>query len=342
MEHLVERAFVISLPFRSDRLESFRRQFSGLSCFPDIELFPAVHGDTCRPPDNWHAGAGAWGCYKSHLNILEYCLNNRVASYVVFEDDAQLRPGVELGSFITQAFGELPDDWQQLYLGGQLMHERSHPPVRFSEHLFRPFNVNRTHAFAVGRRGMLPIYQHVSRLPFVRNDHIDHHLGRWHEDAANQVFCTSQWMVGQHGSSSNVSGKVEPVEFYTDPQDLALEHWLFKTPVCVLFRGTFEQSKQCLDFLHFGNEITSNGYDVTLAEAAKYRYPGPSISRWFGWIRGEIAKEKSDRLPAVFHPDITYDQVRTFAAERVAVVEHFATPDEARQQIKEQLPDVLV
>ena len=334
----VERAFVISLPFRRDRMASFKEQEKNVKgCLPEVEVWPAVHGDTCQPPRNWQAGAGAWGCYRSHMQILEYCLNNRVSSYVVFEDDAQIRP--EFIDYVPAAFEELPEDWEQFYLGGQLMHAGSHPPIRVSDKIYRPFNVNRTHCYAVSRAGMLPLYQYCTELPFVGHDHIDHHLGRWHEDAANKVYCLSEWMVGQHGSGSNVSGKVEPVQFYDNANTLSLSHWLYETPVCVLFRGTQRQAKECLDFLHFGNTINSHGYDVTLHEASRYKYPGPTLSRWYSWISGEIAREGSDRLPAAFHPQIDEQALREHVADRVIVVEHFATPDEALAQIKEKFPE---
>lgn len=333
---LVERAFVISLRFRKDRIKSFMEQVNSIDFLPEIEVWPAIHGDTCQPPRNWNAGNGAWGCYKSHINILEYCLNNRVSSYIVFEDDAQIRP--EFIDYVPAAFEELPEDWEQFYLGGQLMHVGTHPPIKVSRRIHRPFNVNRTHCFAVSRSGMLPIYQHCSELPFVGHDHIDHHLGRWHEDARNKVYCLSQWMVGQHGSNSNVSGKNEPVQFYDDAEKLALSHWLYEKPVVILFRGSSALANECQEFLHFGNTINSMGYDVTLHQATKYQYPGPELSRWFGWICGEIAREGSNRLPAVLHPQITKKMLRDHIAETVIEVEHAATAEEVAKQIQEALP----
>lgn len=338
---LVERAFVITLPFRDDRLRSFMRQYDKLSCLPEIEVWPAIHGDTCTPPDCWSAGNGAWGCYRSHLNILEYCLNNRVSSYVVFEDDAQIRTEY-FDDYVTAAFDELPENWEQLYLGGQLIHEATHPPTKISERLHRPFNVNRTHAFAVSRAGMLPIYHHICNLPFQKDEHIDHHLGRWHENDRNRVYCLSQWMVGQHGSSSNVSGKTEPIEFYTDAEQCSLSHWLYERPVCVLLRGDLRLVNECLDILHFGNQINHLGYDVTLHEATRYRYPGPYLSRWFGWIRGEIARGKSDRLPCIFHPQITEEMIREHIKAELIVVDHCGNVEDVKRSIAEQMDNAVV
>lgn len=278
-------------------------------------------------------------CYRSHMNILEYCLNNRIGSYIVFEDDCHIRKDVDVEEYMASAFGELPDDWQQLYLGGQLLHTHSHAPIKLTPHLHRPFNVNRTHCFAVSRAGMLPIYQHISCLPFVGYDHIDHHLGRWHEDSSNKVYCTSRWLTGQHGSSSNVSGKSEPVEFYPDPDQLSVSHWLYDRPVCVLFRGAGPLVRASQKFLHFGNTINAMGYDVTLQDAVRFRDPGPSLSRWYGWIRGEIAREGSERLPAVFHPEITAEMLEKYLGVEVLTVEHCCDSAAVAAEVKRQFPE---
>ena len=298
---MFEKVFVISLPFRDDRLSDFMRQAK--PHFPDgIEVWTAVHGDTCQPPDIWKAGSGAWGCYRSHHGILEHCLNNKISSYLVFEDDAQFVPDFreKLDAFMC----EVPEDWHQIYLGGQLMHEYTHPPVKLTDRVYRPYNVNRTHCFAVSRAGMVPIYQHISNLPFFNEDHIDHHLGRWHEDPNSRIYCPDRWMVGQMGSSSNISGKFDPVTFFKDPIDCAIKHPLYDKPVCALYRGPSRPLRAAFKYLHCGNTIDAHGYDVTLSLAAKFADPVPEIARWFHWIRSEIARGNSTAIPCCYHPRI--------------------------------------
>jgi GR25 family glycosyltransferase involved in LPS biosynthesis len=237
------------------------------------------------------------------MNILEYCLNNGIASYIVFEDDAQFKPGFD-ESF--EAFvSDVPEDWQQAYIGGQLQHTHSHPTVKISPNCYRPYNVNRTHAFMVSRSGMLPIYQHISNLPFHAAEHIDHHLGRWHENLRNFVYCPAKWLVGQMGFSSNVSGKVEPVHFFADPESTALSHWLYDDPVCIVYRGTRQLLMSARGLLHAGNQIDANGFDVGLTLASRFSDPTDEIERWYGWIRGEIVRGNSKALPCLFHPRIT-------------------------------------
>lgn len=296
-----DRAFVISLKHRKARLKGFLDRLPKTSWMPEIEVVEGIVGDVCRPPDGWHSGNGAWGCARSHIRILEDCLNGNVGSYIVFEDDAHFRPQF---AGADAWFDSLPDDWEMAYLGGQLMHAKSHPPTVVAEGVLRPFNVNRTHCFAVSRNGMLPIYQHLSLMPWEKHFHIDHHLGRLHEDARNRVYCPRVWMVGQHGSSSSVSGKTEPVEFYPDPGTYVEDHWLYDKPICFSWRGAPAMRREC-EFLHFGNQLSVNGFDVSLEEAVRLRRPERAISGWYSWVRSECVASEWTRLPCAYHPAIT-------------------------------------
>jgi len=303
----VERAFVINLPFCEERIQAFTKTVSALTTLPSIETWPAIHGDTCLPPSSWLAGAGAWGCYRSHLGILEYCLNNRVGSYIVFEDDAQFRPNFD--SNFEQFVEAIPDDWEQAYLGGQLLHTNTHPTIKINQEVYRPYNINRTHAFMVSRTGMLSIYQHLCDLPFHPREHIDHHLGRWHEDQRNKVYVPKHWLVGQNGFASNVSGRTEEIKFYEDPYTTCQEHRLYDDPICIVFRGSRDLLLQSRKLLHAGNQIDKHGIDVTLTLAAKLLDPIPEIDKWYGWIRSEIIYNKSNALPCLYQPRITNEML---------------------------------
>ena len=316
---LVEKSFVINLKIRPDRLESFMESYPENQHIPQPDVWDAIHGDTCVAPDNWNAGNGAWGCYKTHVNILEHCMNNGIGSYVVFEDDAVFPDN--FCSQLDKFSNSLPEDWDQIYLGGQLIHEGSHPPIKVNDEVYRPFNVNRTHCFGVSRKGMLPIYRHISNLPFHAHEHIDHHLGRLHETYNINVYAPSRWMVGQGGSSSNVSGKTDPIRFFDDAVKVALDHKLFREPVCIVARVSSSAIKQCKPFIHIGNYLDNSGQDKGLSEAWKYVYPGPEISRWYSHIRSEIVRSDTNRLPCLWHPRITDEMIDNASVGKVILVD---------------------
>jgi len=299
----LEKAFVISLKDRPLRLKSFLDGLPKCDWLPEVEVWPAISGTMCPPPDNWKAGGGAWGCYRSHMQILEYCLNNRISSYIVFEDDAQFHDDFDQANIFLD---NLPDHWQQAYLGGQLMHVNSHRPKRINEHVLRPYNVNRTHCFAVNRPGMIAIYQHCSHLPFEHSFHIDHHLGRFHEDARNAVYCPNKWYVGQHGFKSDISGKEEGVAFFTNPEKYASNE---KIPnKCILYRANPAFRKDCVHFLHFGNNIGANGIDISIEAAAQMKNPARAFNYWWGFVSREAYE--SGRIPALYHPEVTLDELK--------------------------------
>jgi hypothetical protein len=314
----LEKAFVINLLHHEDRLESFRKETASLpelNGFPEIEVWPAIHGDTCQPPELWKAGGGAWGCYKSHLNILEYCMNHHISSYIVFEDDARLAK-----DFIVtfqNVMNNLPEDWEQLYLGGDLMHHFSHPPVKVNDYVYRPYNVNRTHCFAVSRAGMLPIYQHISNLPFSDTEHVDHHLGRWHELPTSKVYCSHKWVVGQHGFQSAISGNNDPVQFYISPEKLALTHKLYDKPICIIYQGPSWLLHKSRMYLHPGNQVDAHGFDITLNLAAKMIDPLPEVKRWYDWIRSEVVRTFPKGLPCLFHTKINKEHLDALGIQSV-------------------------
>lgn len=295
----------------------------------------AVSGEVVPCPSNWIAGNGAWGCYRSHMQIIEHCLNNRIGSCLILEDDAVFRDG-----FLENAnrfFDQLPSDWQQAYLGGQLLHTKSRPPLRINDRVLRPFNVNRTHCYALSRSGMVEVYKYCSKLPFRPKEHIDHHLGRWHEDARTQVYCADRWLVGQHGSPSSVSGKNEPIQFYDDPVTFVRDHWLFRSPTCVLFKCADSLVERCLDFLHFGNSIENHGYDVLLESASNMIDPTKTVAEWYNWVRSECASSQSRRIPAAFHPFLTKDQLEKSGIKHVIEVEQLSTEREIEQHVFEKV-----
>ncbi len=88
--------------------------------------------------------------------------------------------GSEFTEQLQQYVAELPEDWGLAYLGGQHLYAGKHPPQKVTaKRVYRPFNVNRTHAFMVrGRLAMKTLYRHLNWNEWHVKHHIDHHLGR--------------------------------------------------------------------------------------------------------------------------------------------------------------------
>ena len=307
------QTFVINLTFKIERLQRF------LAAVPKsigpVQVWPAVHGDTVMHPDWWTAGRGAWGCYRSHLQILEHCYNSGCESYLVFEDDAIFRPDFE--ALLAQGVAELPPDWEQFYLGGQLLHEQQHPPQRVAENLFIPYNVNRTHGFAVHRRGYETLYQHLNAVPFQSGEHIDHHLGRLHESRRLKLYCPGKWLVGQDGGPSNISGNTNAATFWTDPEKLAdrQRSWESRAIPAVFLEGpltvAIELERRGWHRGHWQNE---QRLDRGVCQAIGSPNLQDELHRWYKAVIPEAVREGKVSV-CLYHPALTWSCVQrlTFA-----------------------------
>jgi hypothetical protein len=196
----------VNLNRRPDRWDDFIQRFPADWPYRKPTRFPATDGQLCPPPPWWTEGGGAWGCMRSHFRILEECLNSRFQSVLILEDDA-LFPDEFVRD--AQAFLEhLPSDWQMAYLGGQLLRDNFRPPHKVNDWVYRPYNVNRTHAYAVRGTEMLRVlYDHLLSRDWFERHHIDHHYGRLHQTGRHNVYVPRRWLVGQLGGESDVSAQ---------------------------------------------------------------------------------------------------------------------------------------
>ena len=323
----VERCFLINLDRRDDRLRQWMGQLPRPWPLPQPERFAAIDGKRVATPPQWRAGNGAWGCYRSHLLILEKCLLEGIDSYVVFEDDAGFKP--DFAETFEQFISELPADWGLAYLGGQHLYAAKHPPQKISDHVYQPYNVNRTHAFMVrGRETMKTLYRHLTWRDWHGKHHIDHHLGRLIQrryqalvESQNvkkesiPVYVPDRWMVGQLPTKSNICGrKWKQTRFFNDARNADHSDIPF---FAVL--GPHRSGTSCVAMImhhlgvHMGNELggyeaTGGGEAVGLANLCesvmKFPEADPSISdsnlarKIKTWIVGRKIEANRDRTVA--------------------------------------------
>jgi hypothetical protein len=207
-----DRVFVVSLERRPERLAAFMERARGAGLPFDVEPFQAVDGKVVHPPEWWKQGRGAWGCYRSHLRIIEDALQCGHERVLIFEDDAVFCEG--FSDRVLRYLASLPAGWVQAYLGGQ--HLRKPVPVPGNPEVVSVRNVNRTHAYAInGREGLRRLYRHLMDTRDWRNrHHIDHHYGRLHSTSQYGFYAPAQWLVGQSDGASDISCKAVPERWW--------------------------------------------------------------------------------------------------------------------------------
>jgi hypothetical protein len=85
---------------------------------------------------------------RSVRTILEYFMRSPYQRLLLLEDDVTfVRPEIA-----DEAVKQLPDDWDILYLGANIMHPTGQKPTPYSAHLCRVYDAWTTHAIAFNKK----------------------------------------------------------------------------------------------------------------------------------------------------------------------------------------------
>lgn len=216
-----DRVYVINCAHRPDRLLDFQLEIcdKGLADLDRIVVMPATVGAWTSVPADWKSGGGAWGCLRSHQRVLEDALHARnldgeleLKSILVLEDDVTWEDNAleDLQHFMLN----LPEDWGQIYLGGQHTLPATELPnisgVMLGE------SINRTHAYGVSASCFQAVYRHISYASDYRETrkHVDHQLELAHRRKDWKVYCPEFWLAGQRAGSSDINGRTLPIRFW--------------------------------------------------------------------------------------------------------------------------------
>jgi len=273
LSNVFEEVYVINMSRRSERLRWFYEQLPNDWPFQKPLRYEAVDGGIVTPPSWWNGGNGAWGCYKTHLRILEDCLNRNIGSVLILEDDA-----VCVGGFHEKAelfWQHLPDDWEMLYLGGQHLQENVRLPRKINDWVYQPFNVNRCHCYGFrGRRMMEKAYRHLHdyeswKVPH----HVDHYLGELHKKMERGIYVPREWLVAQSGGQSDICGRKLEMRLFPGAEETLSPK--IDLP-CVALMGTYFGGINTLACVmhalgfHFGTrpDMTQNSHTLYFFEEA--------------------------------------------------------------------------
>jgi hypothetical protein len=287
--NLFERVFVINLARRPERWSTFCKYLPCDWPFVSPQRYEALDGEVVTPPHWWHGGRGAWGCYKTHVRILEDCLNQNYQSVLILEDDAVCIKGFT--AKVQQFFDAVPGDWSLIYLGGQHLEEDQRLPRKVNDWVYRPFNVNRCHCYGFrGRQIIEQVYRHLHNFQDWKvSHHVDHYLGELHKRTEKGCYVPKEWLVGQNEGMSDICGKKLEVRIFpsseetlTPPMDI---------PGIAVMGGYFSGINVIAGALHFlgvslgtemkySNDAKAINYfeDATLGTICRHSYEEPFMN----------------------------------------------------------------
>ena len=221
---MFDRTFVINLDRRPDRWNEFLQRFPADWPFAEPERWSAVDGSLCDIPAWFHGGAGAWGCLQTHLDIWRLQVQSRWDAVLVLEDDAVFSKS-SVGT-MQHTMEIVPDDWEQVYFGGQHLDTNDRPPeVVIQDELILCRNVNRTHAYAIRLEFAEVALRHIEESDWPQDrrcHHVDYRLAELHD--SHCVYAPWRFCVGQGRGTSDVrvpNGK--PIH--------VIEHWWNQFPI---------------------------------------------------------------------------------------------------------------
>ena len=132
----------INLDRRPERWQRMQRAFAEQD-IRNVRRVSAIDGLAVPIPANWIHTPGAYGCLRSHVQVVREARDVGASSVLIFEDDAVFDPQFkEKFATIVQ---ELPRDWDMLFLGA--LHKDE--PVKISHHVGRITRANSTFAYAI-------------------------------------------------------------------------------------------------------------------------------------------------------------------------------------------------
>ncbi|HYW69621.1 MAG TPA: glycosyltransferase family 25 protein [Pyrinomonadaceae bacterium] len=132
----------INLDRRAERWQQMRREFArhGLH---SVRRFPAIDGEAIELPEDWVHTPGAYGCLRSHIEVVREARAQGVERVLILEDDVAFDD--DLARKFAAGIADLPHDWDMLFFGA--LHKEE--PIPITENLVRITRANSTFACAL-------------------------------------------------------------------------------------------------------------------------------------------------------------------------------------------------
>jgi GR25 family glycosyltransferase involved in LPS biosynthesis len=302
-----DAVFCINLDRRPNRWEEFKKALPKDWPFKTPERWGAVDGSTLALPHWWekgNAGKGAWGCYMSHMRLLEHCQQKGFKRVLILEDDCRFVEGFR--ETVAKMLATAPTDWEMMYLGGQHLRQSNAAPEMINEDWFVPHNVNRTHAFAIQNEGFNKVYKHgMETGSWFRGAHIDHHLGQGHEQKKWKTIVPKNWLASQGENKSDISHKQRREHLWAGAEDVCSKNLRLSEEPFVPILGLHSSGSSCLAGvvhalgIHLGNVLNGNFepnfmHHNLCRAMQEHIWSTQILPQNLGWLEGWVNSRKAE------------------------------------------------
>lgn len=328
-----DRVVLINLKRRPDRLARITEHLHECKWpFKWPKVFPAIDGSIVASPEGWQSGGGAWGCMRSHQQIFERAMMDKVKSLLILEDDACFAP--DFTDKVMEFLNIVPEDWDQLMLGGQHINQNG-TPVLIKPGVYRCTDCERTHCYAIRGDFLTKLYQRWVRGGDYNGEvHCDWIMGRDPSmQASHHVYAPERFLVGQDRGKSDINGGIHARKFWNPPSSDLPVIFLQAPPslMPVLRQHGFHTG--------FNRDVTTdidNG--LTKIFSATTNSEGERAQRlrsWINDIQWEVASDPF-RICTIWHPEATLELV-----QRASTWPVFHISSDTVDEVFSQLPQEL-
>ena len=296
----INRIYLINLRCRSDRLSHFKDQQTENGWkLPEPIIFDAIDGDKVGVPDFFTQGGGAFGCLRSHISCLERAIMDDLENVLMLEDDLVWFPDAweRLQAFLAAC----PDSWDQLMLGGQ---HNGNPGQEVAPGVCRVKSAGRTHAYLITTKAA----KSLLKTWYKCSVHCDWSMAGWQGD--KKVYAPTEFIFGQYGTKSDISGNTNPTKFWNPPGEL---------PV-ILLDAPAEVVNRLRGYgLHTGYQRDGQGLDVGLKSVVASTNKPAALRRWLDTIQWEVASDPGS-VATIWHPSISAEIARAACGDTLIEV----------------------
>lgn len=252
LNQLFPHKVCINLDRRPDRWARMRAEFArhGVRA---VRRFPAADGLELPAPPGWEGTAGAYGCLRSHLEVVKEARARRLPSVLIFEDDLVFAP--RLGEDFRAYFRQVPDDWEMLHLGALHVAE----PAEVSANVRRISRAYSTYAYAL-KQTVYDAFIELNEESLAPVDINNHAL-----QAARPCYCFAPHLAW-----------VEPDR--SDVQERQKDHWYLRESLVIHGTGIEELLAATSLVLAYGGRAGgAGGRRNLLFLAGHYRRRTPGV-----------------------------------------------------------------